>query len=90
LNDAGAAECVAAERALVAALEGDCHSPIAALASVKGGRLHMAVAVGGRDGAPPVVRTTAEGPRGDADALVAAVMNTPFGRAARDMLHPKT
>ena len=90
LNDADAADCVAAERALVAALDGDCHSPIAALASVKLGRTRVEVAVGGRDGAPPVVRTAAEATRGDADGLVAAVMNTPFAQTARNLLHPKT
>jgi hydroxymethylbilane synthase len=90
LNDPVAAECVAAERALVAALEGDCHSPIAALASVKLGRIRVEVAVGARDGAPPVVRTSAEAPRGDAGALTAAVMTAPFAQTARNLLYPET
>jgi hydroxymethylbilane synthase len=90
LNDPVAAECVAAERALVAALEGDCHSPIAALASVTLGRIRMEVAVGARDGAPPVVRTSAEAPRGDAHALTAAVMTPPFAQTARNLLYPES
>jgi hydroxymethylbilane synthase len=90
LDDAEASECVAAERALVAALQGDCHSPIAALASVKLGRIDVKVAVGARDGAPPVSRTSAEAPRGDADALVTAVMSPSFAQTARNLLYPET
>ena len=62
LNDAETATCVAAERALVTALQGDCHSPIAARARVKGLRITLSAAVGARDGNPPVVRASAEGP----------------------------
>ncbi|MGB7161093.1 MAG: hydroxymethylbilane synthase, partial [Tepidisphaeraceae bacterium] len=60
LNDEETATCVAAERALVTALNGDCHSPIAALARVKDGRLSLAAAVGARDGSPPVIRAAGE------------------------------
>jgi hydroxymethylbilane synthase len=89
LNDPDTAECVAAERALVAALGGDCHSPIAALATVKLDRLHLSVAVGARDGVPPVVRTTAEARRGASppSAVVAAIMDSPFAVEARNLLH---
>jgi hydroxymethylbilane synthase len=56
LNDADTAVCVAAERAIVQALNGDCHSPIAALASIDDNRqLRIQASVGARDGAPPVV-----------------------------------
>jgi hydroxymethylbilane synthase len=66
LNDVDTALCVEAERAVVAALEGDCHSPIAALASVTGGdpnapEVHLRVAVGARDGVPPILRASATG-----------------------------
>jgi len=90
LNHPDAAECVAAERALVEAMQGDCHSPIAALATVKLGRIRVEVAVGARDGAPPVARTSAGAPRGDTEALVAAVMTAPFAQAARNLLYPET
>ena len=90
LNDADAAECVAAERALVAALDADCHSPVAALASVKEGVLRLEAAVGARDGDPPVRRASAEACRGDVAGVVAAVMAYPFGDAARELLHPKS
>jgi hydroxymethylbilane synthase len=62
LNDAETAACVAAERALVKELQGDCHSPIAAVARVKGRRMTLTAAVGARDGNPPVVRASADAP----------------------------
>lgn len=61
LNDAPTATCVAAERELVLLLQGDCHSPIAALAEFlpPGGqgrkKMQLRAAVGGRDGEPPVL-----------------------------------
>jgi hydroxymethylbilane synthase len=55
LNDADTAACVAAERAIVQALNGDCHSPIAALAENHNGQLKIRAAVGARDGEPPVI-----------------------------------
>jgi hydroxymethylbilane synthase len=59
LDHAESRIAVEAERAVVAALNGDCHSPIAALAQIKNGQLHLRAAVGQRDGAPPVVRASA-------------------------------
>ena len=55
------AACVDLERAVVAALGGDCHSPIAALATLTGDELRLRVAVGARDGAPPVIHAEARG-----------------------------
>lgn len=45
---------VEAERAIVAALHCDCHSPIAVLAQFQGNDLHIRAALGGHDGNPPV------------------------------------
>jgi hydroxymethylbilane synthase len=39
LHDAASAACVAAERAMLAVLDGSCHTPIAGLAEVESGRL---------------------------------------------------
>ncbi len=63
LDDPATAACVAAERAVVTALNGDCHSPIAALAAYdEAGRvMRLRVAVGQRDGRPPVARASASG-----------------------------
>ena len=73
LNDPTTAACVAAERAVVKALNGDCHSPIAALTTLldAGREMHLRVAVGGRDGNPPVVRAEARGPADDPESVVA-------------------
>jgi hydroxymethylbilane synthase len=50
MNDAKTAACVNAERAIIWALNGDCHSPIAAFAQIEGGELILRAAVGHRDG----------------------------------------
>ncbi|HET6246372.1 MAG TPA: hydroxymethylbilane synthase [Tepidisphaeraceae bacterium] len=55
LNDPITAACAEAERALVALLQGDCLSPIAALAEVTGDRLTLRAAVGARGGNTPVL-----------------------------------
>ncbi|HEX7782806.1 MAG TPA: hydroxymethylbilane synthase [Sphingobium sp.] len=41
ISDADTFDCVMAERALLLALGGDCHSPIAALAQVAGDAIHL-------------------------------------------------
>lgn len=74
LDDPVSATCVAAEREVVAALRGDCHSPIAAHATVGGNRLRLRVAVGARDGRPPVVRAEADGAAADPGDAVREVL----------------
>jgi len=64
---------VAAERAVVRGLGGDCHSPIAVLAEIEGDNLSLQAAVGLRDGLPPVRRARASGPVSEWRNLVAAV-----------------
>ena len=70
LNDATASACVQAERELVRLLQGDCHSPIAALAELRGDQMVLQALVGGRDGKPPVLRAAATAP-GNAPKLAA-------------------
>jgi hydroxymethylbilane synthase len=84
LNDPATAACVAAERGVVRALNGDCHSPIAALATVDAadGQMSLLAAVGARDGRPPVVRAEASGPAADAPALVSRVVKLLLSRGA--------
>jgi hydroxymethylbilane synthase len=41
LNDPASAACVAAERAMLAALDGSCRTPIAGLAAINGDRLTL-------------------------------------------------
>ena len=56
LSDPVTEQCVAAEREVVRALNGDCHSPIAALATLENGEFTLHAAVGQRDGQLPVRR----------------------------------
>jgi hydroxymethylbilane synthase len=56
LNDPVSAACVLAERELVRLLEGDCHSPIAALVEPAAEGVRFNAAVGARDGNPPVLK----------------------------------
>jgi hydroxymethylbilane synthase len=60
LNDPTTKKCVDMERDLVAALDGDCTSPIAALATTENGKIILYAAVGAREGELPVVRAKAE------------------------------
>ena len=63
LHDPTTAACVEAERELVRLLRGDCHSPIAALATkeLTDGTVTLKAAVGARDGVPPVMNAAASG-----------------------------
>lgn len=61
MNDPTTYACVEAERELVRLLEGDCHSPIAALAEVEQAGLTLRAVVGGHGGEPPVVMAAARG-----------------------------
>lgn len=60
LDDAPTRLCVELERTVIARLNGDCHSPIAAYATVDGNTVHLAVAVARRDGRPPVLQVSAQ------------------------------
>jgi hydroxymethylbilane synthase len=73
LNDEATQTCVAAERKVVQALHGDCHSPIAALATIEAGMLHLRASVGARDGKPPVIDAYGRAGLGDVESAVAKV-----------------
>ena len=60
---------------------------VAALATIGGDRLHLRVAVGGRDGEPPVVRAESDGPRSDTSAPVEGVMARLEKLGATRLLH---
>ena len=67
--------CVAAERALLAALVADCHSPVAALATLAGDTLTLAAELLSEDGADHVVgEASGEDPRSVAAALAADLL----------------
>ena len=76
MNDGPTTQCVAIERDLVRRLEGDCHSPIAALARIEQGRFELHAAAAARDGSPPVLRASAQGTVDDAKAVLDKVYRT--------------
>jgi hydroxymethylbilane synthase len=86
LDDPDTARCVEMERGVVAALNGDCHSPIAALATMEGETVWLRAAVGRRDGQPPVVRAMAQASRAGAVGLVGDVVNQLIEQGAERLL----
>ena len=58
LEDAESRLCVLAERHLVLELNGDCHSPIGALATIENGLMTLHGTLGGSDGNPPVAKSS--------------------------------
>jgi hydroxymethylbilane synthase len=89
LNDPDTALCVSAERAVVAALEGDCHSPIAVLATLGGGRVQLRAAVGARDGVPPVLHASAAADPREPRAAVDQVVQSLAAAGVHDLLRGK-
>jgi hydroxymethylbilane synthase len=87
LNDPISHQCVDLERAVVQALNGDCHSPIAALATVGEEGLSLRVAVGRRGGETPVVEAQATGEGGDGEPLLKTVLEKLEAQGARALLH---
>jgi hydroxymethylbilane synthase len=68
LDDRVSHLCVMAERALLAALDGSCRTPIAALARHSGDRLALDALVASHDGRA-VFRASREGPASDGEAM---------------------
>ncbi len=68
LDDPGSAACVGAERALLAALDGSCHTPIAGHAECDAAGLRLAALVACPDGSV-CLRTTRQGAPTEAEAL---------------------
>lgn len=82
LDSPADAACVNLERAVVQALNGDCHSPIAANATLVDGQMVLKVAVGRKGGHPPVIHATANGE----DAL-RAVLQQLENQQVQSLLH---
>jgi hydroxymethylbilane synthase len=76
LDDRQTHLCVDLERAVVARLNGDCHSPIAAYATVEGNVVNLAVAVARRDGQPPLLKASAKAGVADAQSVVEVVIES--------------
>jgi hydroxymethylbilane synthase len=60
LDDAATRQCVELERAVVLQLNGDCHSPIAVLATIENNGMVLRAAIGARGGQLPVIRASAK------------------------------
>jgi hydroxymethylbilane synthase len=83
IDDAQTHGCLAAERALLAALKADCHSPVAALAVIEGGILTLAAELLSEDGQAHV-HSQIEGAPTD-PALPRAVAEDLLARAPADV-----
>jgi hydroxymethylbilane synthase len=70
ISDADTMDCVLAERALLLALGGSCHSPIGALARIEGDAVYLIAEILTADGSERVGDTVLI-PRGDLDAASA-------------------
>lgn len=86
LNDPTAALCVELERTIVARLNGDCHSPIAAYATVENQRVHLVVAVGQRAGRPPVIHAASEAAVSAAQSVIEPVIESLMTQGAKQLL----
>jgi len=83
ISDAATMACVGAERALLAALKADCHSPMAALAELEGDTLHLRGELFSANGAAHVA-DSASGSVGDA-GLPSALADALLARAPADV-----
>jgi hydroxymethylbilane synthase len=83
LHDAQAAACVGAERAMLAALDGSCRTPIAGLATLDGDRLTLDALLLTPDGSGEI-RGRETGAIGDGEAIGAALGRELRRRAGAD------
>lgn len=90
LDDPPTGICVAAERAIVRGLDGDCHSPIAALAQIIGDQIELRALVGRRDGTPPTIFASARGLLSRSESVVETVLRELIQKDARALLHGPT
>lgn len=87
LDDRTTHLAVAAERAFLARIGGGCQVPVAALASLEGGTLHLSGLIGARDGR--AVRGQRSGPCVEPFALGAALADELLDSGGRDLLEQK-
>ncbi len=87
LDHAPTRTCAEAERAMNRALHGSCHVPVAALARLEGGRLHVHGLVGSVDDGR-IVRADCEGDVGEPEALGAEVARRLLEGGAGEFLPP--
>ena len=87
LDDPATEMAVTTERVIVAALQGDCHSPIAALAQKEGDdKIVLRTAIGARGGDPPVIKAQAICDCDQCDQAVQAVLKSLTEQGVRKLL----
>ncbi|MBB5984039.1 hydroxymethylbilane synthase [Sphingobium lignivorans] len=90
IGDAATEACVRAERALLLALGGSCHSPIAALAQLEGGGIRLRAQILSEDGSEQVSREAMlppDAPEAGAMALGKELLDE-ASPALRALFHP--
>lgn len=88
LNDAATAACVEAERAVVAALEADCHAAMGVLTTIEGGdRLNLHARVLAPDGSQ-MIEATSRAAAKSADRAVDSVVLSLKQQGAEGILQP--
>ena len=89
LNDATTWACITAERAMLMALKGDCHTPIAGYCEVtKGGSLRLIALVASLDG-QTIIRARGKGPLDQPEALGRMVADDLLAQGADRLLPPR-
>jgi hydroxymethylbilane synthase len=88
LDDPDTHACADLERGVVEGLNGDCHSPIAAYASVADQTIHLRAMVAARDGNPPLVHAQADAPLASSGQALGKVLQSLRDQGAHEMLHP--
>ena len=87
LDDPATQMAVTTERVIVAALEGDCHSPIAALAQKQGeDEIILRTAIGARGGGLPVIKAQAICDCEQCDQAVQSVLKSLTEQGVRKLL----
>jgi len=86
IDDAHSRLRVELERAVVMDLDGDCKSPIAALATIEGDNIRLRAAVGAVGGEPPIARAEAVAELNDPVAALHEVMRSLEEQGARELL----
>lgn len=74
------------ERAVILELNGDCSSPIGALATIEGDEIRLRACVGARNGEPPVIHAEAHAPLAESQNALHDVITSLNAQGARELL----
>jgi hydroxymethylbilane synthase len=85
IHDPDTADCVTAERALLAVLGGGCSVPIAAHAQLNAGQIELSALVASLDGSV-IIRARTSGARSESELIGAEAANILFEQGAEALL----